>query len=65
MGDASDEHLTVDLEAPRGHPGANDLLLKAERLTTPFTTQNRPKAVCDSIGLCSPIRKIASTSKDI
>jgi hypothetical protein len=34
-------------------------------LTTPFTTQNRPRVAYDLFGLRSPIRKIASTSKDI
>ena len=38
--------------------------LKAERLTTPFTTQNGPKAVCDSIGIPSPMPKIASIIRD-
>jgi hypothetical protein len=33
--------------------------LKAKRLTTPFTTQNRPKAARDFIGLRSLMRKTA------
>ena len=36
--------------------------LKAKRLTTPFTTQNRPKAARDFIGLRSLMRKTAVCS---
>jgi hypothetical protein len=46
------------------HASGNDLFLKAGGLTTPFTTQNRPKAACDSIGLHDAIREIASIIRD-
>ena len=42
----------------------NDLPLAIGGLTTPFTTQNRPKAACDFYGTSQPYAQKRHTIKD-
>jgi hypothetical protein len=56
--------LRVDRKARQLQASGNDLLQKAERLTTPFTTQNRSKLGFGVAGEGS-MRKTTSTIRDV